>query len=344
MQTRPAIPLNIAALPKVDLHRHLEGSLRLKTLAEIARNEGLDLPSDEDQLQSLVQLQINDPRTADAFLAKFKVLRMFYCSPQIIRRLTVEAVEDAAADNVRYLEINFSPAALASVGHFPMAEVVDWVLEAAIEAAERQDIGLRLIAGVNRHEGIDLAEEVARIAVDHFDRGLAGLSLAGNEIDFPADDFEGVFRAVKQAGLHVTIHAGEWVGGNAVRKAIENFGADRIGHGVRVMEDPLAITLAKEKRMPFEVCLSSNLMSGVIESLDEHPITQMMAAGLQVTLNTDDPGILNTSLSNEYALFLTHSDFSIETIKGMILTAVQAAFIKSSEKKQLERELIEELF
>lgn len=330
----------LAALPKVDLHRHLEGSLRLETMLELVKSEGVDLPQEEAALRTLVQVQPHDPHTPANFLAKFGYVRKFFTSPEVIRRVTKEAIVDAAAEKVRYLELHFTPVALAEVGGFPLTKVVDWVIEAASAAKLEHDLQLGLIASVNRQEAVELAEKVAQIATDQMDRGIVGLSLAGDEESYPAEPFEPVFAAAQEAGLGITIHAGEWYGAEKVRYALEKLGASRIGHGVRVIEDPEVVALARDRRAVFEVCLTSNVQSGVVPSISEHPLPQMAQAGLQVTLNTDDPGISNICLETEYALAIEELGFSMVSLTGFILTAVQASFLPQREKTALEYDLI----
>jgi adenosine deaminase len=330
-------------LPKVDLHRHLEGSLRVETLAELVRNEHLDLPTDEARLRALAQISPWDPRASQTFLSKFEFLRQFYRSPEIVERTVRETVADAAADGVRYLELRFTPAALAQARQYPLGEVFDWVIEASAAEARDRGIGVGLIASVNRQEPIRTAEQVAQLAADR--RGaIAGLDLAGNEADFPADPFRQVFGAAKQDGLGITIHAGEWSGPAAVRQAIEALGADRIGHGVRTLEDPSLVALAKERRIVFEVCLTSNLHSGAVLNPSEHPLPRMLEAGLQVVIGTDDPGISGTTLSDEFLLAIELLDLSMESLKGLTLAAAQAAFLLRREKAMLEKELRQAFF
>ena len=143
--------------PKVELHRHLEGSLRLQTMLDVARKHGMTLPANMVRLSRLVQVQDEEPLTFENFLGKFNTLRMFYRSPEVIERITREAVEDAAKDNVRYVELRFTPVALSRAERFPLNEVMDWVCEAAKNAAKKYSIGVRLIASVNRHESVELA-------------------------------------------------------------------------------------------------------------------------------------------------------------------------------------------
>jgi adenosine deaminase len=330
----------LADLPKVDLHRHLEGSLRLKTLMDVARDEDLDLPHEESQLRERVQIGGEQPKTLPNFLSKFRTLRQIYRSPEIIRRVTREAIEDAAADRIQYLELRFTPVALSQAKDFPLEEVMDWVIQFAIEAAEENSVELGLIASVNRHEPVEKAEEVARLAAD---KEVVGLDLAGNEVEFPADPFHSIFRAGRQAGLGTTIHAGEWSGAESVRQALNDMAATRIGHGVRVMESLEAVKLARERRTMFEVCLTSNFHSGVVADMGDHPLPAMIEAGLQVTINTDDPGISNIRLSDEYFTAVSELGLSNETLNGMILVAAQASFLPEKSRRRLEASLQEQL-
>ncbi|MBI3162593.1 MAG: adenosine deaminase, partial [Chloroflexi bacterium] len=257
------------SIPKVELHRHLEGSLRLTTMLDIARQHGVTVPASMFNLSGLVQVQDKDPMTFTNFLEKFKTLRLFYKSPDVIYRVTREAVEDAANDNVRYMELRFTPVALSRAEGFPLHDVMDWVVGAAKEAAEKNKIKVRLIASVNRHESPELAEQVAWLAAEHTKDGLVGMDLAGNEAEFKSVAFYDIFKEAKQAGLHITIHAGEWGPAENVRDALVNLGAERIGHGVRVMEDEEIVALAKERGTTFEVCVTSNYQSGVVKSLPD---------------------------------------------------------------------------
>lgn len=338
------VPLNVfQTLPKVDLHRHLEGSLRLTTMLDIAASHGMTIPPGIMSLSGLVQVQEHDPLTFNNFLEKFKTLRLFYRSPDVIDRITREAVEDAARDYVRYLELRFTPVALSRAEGFPLHDVMDWVTRAAQEAARKHRIAVGLIASVNRHESPELARQVAWWAAEYSSRGLVGLDLAGNEAEFPAAPFVDVFREARQAGLHLTVHAGEWAGARNVREAIELLGAERIGHGVRVLEDRQVAALAAERGTPFEVCVTSNFHSGVISDLRKHPLPEMLEQGLNVTINTDDPSISRINLSHEYQLVCETLGLSVDTLKKRILAAGQAAFLAEAERQLLIARLKKEL-
>jgi adenosine deaminase len=326
-------PLNpYVAMPKVDLHRHLEGSLRIATMLEIARQHGVTVPASIPSLSGLVQVQDEDPLTFRNFLEKFKTLRLFYRSPEVIHRVTREAVEDAARDNVRYLELRFTPVALSRLEGFPMHDVIDWVITSAQAAAAQHGIKVNLIASVNRHESPELAEQVAWLAAENLPRGLVGLDLAGNEAEFKAEPFLGIFKEAQQAGLRLTVHAGEWGPSANVREAIEAFGAERVGHGVRVMEDDRVASLARERGTAFEVCPTSNYHSGVVPALAEHPLLRMLASGLNVTLNTDDPSVSRITLAGEYRLVCEELHMSMDALKQTILTSLRAAFLPPAER------------
>jgi adenosine deaminase len=331
------------ALPKVELHRHLEGSLRLDTMVDIARQHGITIPADVLRLSTLVQVQEEDKFTFQNFLSKFNTLRMFYRSPDAIHRITHEAIEDAAKDNVRYMELRFTPVALSRAERFPLHDVIDWVLSSAKEAAKKNSVIVRLIASVNRHESTDLAEQVAWLAAEHVQDGLVALDLAGNEAEFPSQPFYGIFKEARQAGLHVTIHAGEWGPAIHVEEAIEKIGAERVGHGVRVLEDKNIIALARERGTAFEVCVTSNYQSGVVGSLDTHPLMSMLDSGLNVTINTDDPSISRITLSHEYYTVCEDLQMPQNTLRQRIVAAAQAGFLAEDEKEKLVKQLNKDL-
>ena len=264
----PSLRARVEALPKVDLHRHLEGSIRLSTLTEIARQYHIPLPGyDVETLRPYVQMTANDPRNLDRFLGKFSVLRGFYRSPEIVSRIAREVVEDAAADNVLYLELRFTPYALAAQMHFPLDEVIGWVAEAAQGAARATGIRVGLIASINRHERLEVGLQSIHTALAFRGHGMLGIDLAGREVGYPARRFGPMFLEAKQEGLGLTVHAGEWQGPENVRDAIQNLYTDRIGHGVRVVEDSGTAWLARERGVVFEVCPTSNLQTGAVREL-----------------------------------------------------------------------------
>lgn len=333
----------LAALPKIELHRHLEGSLRLSTLREIALAEKIDLPARTlEELRPYVQVTNDEPNFSN-FLSKFHALRRFYCSPEIISRLTYEVIEDAANDNIRYMELRFTPAALAKTKGYPLNEVVQWVLMAVIKARRAfPAIQVELIASFNRHESLAIAETVTQIAVEQKEY-LVGLDLAGDEVNHAATPFAPLFQEAKKAGLGITVHAGEWTGPANVQQAIELLGADRIGHGVRALEDPRVAALARERGVAFEVCVTSNVQSGVVQRFSDHPLRQMLAHPLEVTINTDDPCVSDITLTDEYEVAVDDLGLTPEALQQSILTAARHSFLPADERAALVRRFEAEL-
>lgn len=326
----------IKGLPKIDLHRHLEGSLRLGTLADIAQKYQFDLPGYEvDAFRHLVQIVPSDAASVEAFLSKFDTLRQFYQSREIIERVAYEVVADAAADNIAYLELRFTPIALAREKGFPLAEVATWVIDAVEQAKADFDIAVKLLVSMNRHESVEIGAEHIEVAIANMNRGVVGVDLAGAENLFPGAPFKSLFDRAHAAGLNVTIHAGEWAGTESILEAINVLGATRLGHGVRVLEDEAVAELARERGITFEVCPTSNIQSGVVPSYAQHPLKPMYQAGLLTTINTDDPSISGINLTDEYVACVERMDFTLDDMKQQMLFAAQASFLPGQEKAAL---------
>ena len=330
------------SLPKVDLHRHLEGSLRFETIRELARQHGMDLPATAE-LRTMVQIQEGEKLTFQNFLSKFSTLRLFYRSPEIISRITQEAIADAAADNVRYLELRFTPVALSKAQGFPLAQVMDWVIAGAQQAEKDYGVITKLIASVNRHESVALAAQVSYLAAERREAGIVGMDLAGNEAEYDSEPFVDVFQNAKMEGLHMSIHAGEWASGDNVTHAINRLGAERIGHGIRVLDSHTATRLSRDRQTPFEVCITSNYQSGVIADVAVHPVVEMLEQGLNVTINSDDPSISNIRLSDEYRLVCEVLGLRVAALIERVLAAAQAAFLPEADKERLVKELENEV-
>jgi adenosine deaminase len=325
-------------LPKVDLHRHLEGSIRLSTLLDLAKLHAIQLPA-ETLLERLVQVQEEDPRTASNFLSKFKAQHPFFCSLEVIEQIAAEAVEDAALDGIRHLELRFTPTSLARARDLSVADVMDRVIASARQSAAQWGISICLIASVNRHDSPALAEMVAKLALERRSDGISALDLAGDEVNFPAQPFFNALRTAAAGGLAVTVHAGEWGGPEHVREALEELNVVRIGHGVRILEDPDVVALAVKKQAVFEVCITSNYQTGVVPEIQQHPIARMMAAGLNVTINSDDPGISRIRLSGEYRLACHRLGLTFPQLYKCILAAARASFLEENARHQLVEEL-----
>ena len=325
----------IKQLPKIELHRHWEASMRLETLVDIARDAGIEMPEyNVDNLRPFVQIMPDEPNDMLHFLGKFATLRQFYRSLDIIERITTEIIHDAADDNVQYMELRFTPKALVNLTRVPISQVVKLICETTQRVADEAGIIVRLIASMNRHEEVEIGEQVLRAAVDHMHQGIVGIDLAGNE-EYPALPFYDIFREAKEEGLGITIHAGEWNGASSVWDAVGSLGADRIGHGVRVLEDVGITNILVEREITLEVCPTSNVYSGVIPSLAEHPLPQLMEAGIKTTINTDDPLICDINLTDELTRVMQHMNLSIHDIQDSILQSAKSAFLPAHQRQNL---------
>ncbi|MEN6481624.1 MAG: adenosine deaminase, partial [Anaerolineaceae bacterium] len=317
---------------------HLEGSIRMDTLLELnATLKVVDF--DLKRFANHFRVINHTPEKFNSFLKKFQVLRKFYQSPEIIQRITRETIEDARNDQVKYLELRFNVAALSEAKRFQYGEVVDWVCQSAANASFEFNLPTRLILSVNRRESVNMAKKTILEAANHLGNGVVGVDLAGNEVDFPAKPFIPVFREAKEYGLGVTIHAGEWGRSENIREAIEDFDADRIGHGIRVVDNPDLMALAKERNIPFEVCVSSNLLTGAVTREEDHPIKEMLANGLAVTLNTDDPSIFDLSFSDEYQMLVDQYHISEQSIQNLVQNGINFAFAENNLKERLKSEI-----
>jgi adenosine deaminase len=324
-------------LPKVDLHRHLEGSLRLSTLAEIACEHGVDLPSyDIEELRPYVQVTTDEATDFHTFLEKFNFLARFYPELDCIDRISYEAVADAAQDNVKYLELRFNPATLALSQGFSLEEVVERVISAVKKAEQDFDITAKLLTTIRRDYDQDTASRIVDMAIHYADQSIVGLDLAGDEAHYSARPFAELFNKAKEAGLGITVHAGEAAGAESVRTAIELLRADRIGHGVRASEDLAVMDLVRERGITLEMCLTSNIQTAAVKAITGHPLRAFFQIGLPVTINTDDPSVSNTTLTDEYIVAVRGIGVTMPEIKQMILTGVRAAFLPKSEEERLE--------
>ncbi len=328
----------IQAMPKIELHRHLEGSLRLQTLVDIAREYDIEMPEyDPELLRPFVQMMPGETRSMAHFLGKFATLRQFYRSLDVIERITREIVLDAASDNVRYMELRFTPPALSNIIGCSLSEIVSLVCQTASKTAEDAGIDVRLIVSMNRHESVETGEAVLKAALAHQDKGVVGLDIAGFEVGHPVQAFRHIFSAAKEAGLGITVHAGEWDGSASVWDAVSILHANRIGHGIHTLDDPGVLNVVIHRGITLEVCPSSNYDSGAIDRYEDHPLPILTKQGVRVTINTDDPLVSNITLSDEYARVLTYLPFTFDDLKSFILNAARAAFLPVEERMDLVR-------
>lgn len=328
----------VAVLPKIELHRHLEGSLRLSTLAEIAR-EYMNI-EDSTTLRPLVQMMTDEARDSSSFLSKFVMLRQFYRSEAIVARLVEEVIEDAANDHITYLELRFTPRALCSMINCPMPHMVGLVCEVGNAAAIQHNLKVRYIIGMNRHESVELGDDTLNAALAHCDKGVVGLDLAGDEANYSALPFRAIFQRAHANGLYTTVHAGEWAGVDSIREAVLELEADRIGHGLNLIHDEATLQLVIERGIALELCPTSNVLSGIVSSLEQHPIDTLTRCGVATTLNTDDPSVCDVTLSNEIEALAQTFSLSLNDIQGYMLRAAQHSFLPPHERQALTATLL----
>ena len=311
-------------------------------MLDIAHQYSITVPI-EPVLRSLVQVQNGEALSFQNFLAKFQVLSSFYRAPEVIQRITREAIEDAAADQVRYLELHFSPLSLGSMQNFPPKEVVAWVCEAAQVAAAAYPIQVSLILTIDRNNDLKSAGELLALAAEFHHKGVGGIELSGYEGRNSNRPFRTIFREAHQGGLGTTVLAGAWGSADNIFEALVELEADRISQGVRVLEDPYVVALALERGTPFEMCLTGNYHNGVVASLNAHPLARMKNAGINVTIHTDEPSISQTTLGDEYRLVCQVLGLTRNELKECISAAAAAAFLPDATRRELVQHLTIEL-
>lgn len=329
--------------PLVELHRHLDGNVRLGTVLDLARRHGVALPADDPEgLRPYVQVSERETDLV-AFLARFEWTRRVFADYDAIRRIARENVEDAAAEGIDYLELRFSPYFMAERHGLDPAAVVEAVCDGVDEALAAEAAGrppglpprARLIGIISRNFGTEIGWVELEAALACRDRGVVALDLAGDEASWPGELFVDHFRRAREAGLKTVAHAGEAAGPESVRQAVLGLGAERIGHGVRAIEDPATLDLLAERQIPLEVCPTSNLQTSTVASWADHPLPRFLELGLRATLNTDDPSISGIDLAHEYRVAKEHLGLTEADCRTLQENALAAAFLSDDERRVL---------
>ncbi len=311
--------------PKIDLHRHLEGSMRIETIRELAMREKLDLPyGDEEAFNAEFRVIESDERTLVRFISKFIWLRKLIADKEVLARLTYEVVEDAALDNVKYVEVRFNHYHLMKRG-IAEEDIVKALNEGIDLARKRYDIEVGLICGISRELPAECADSTVDFAVRYMDQGIVAVDLMNDERYAP-ELFVRQYEKARAAGLHATVHAGEAAGPINIVNAIQLLGAERIGHGSHIFWGEDADKVALDHNTMIECCLSSNVQTGAISDIHEHPINGMRELGIPVSINTDDPGVSDISLTNEYHVASEVLGISPEALKGILLNTADHIF------------------
>ena len=321
-------------LPLIDLHRHLEGAIRLGTILDLANQHDLELPArDLERLRSHVQVTQPQPGIM-AFIAKFDLIIGVLADADACRRVAYENVLDAANEGIDYIELRFSPLFMAQPHGLDPAAVTAAVVHGIRQGAEEAGIKANSLGILSRTFGPNLAYQELDALLTQKD-AIVGLDLAGDEANFPGELFVEHFKIARDAGWGITVHAGEAAGPESVWQAIREFGATRIGHAVRAMEDPALVDYMREHRIGIEANLTSNVQTSTVPSYAAHPLKAMLEAGLLATINSDDPGISGIDLPYEFEVAAPEAGLSEAQIRQAQANALELAFLSDQEKQTL---------
>ena len=329
-------------LPKTDLHVHLDGSLRIPTILEMAEQQKVKLPADDpEKLKAILEV----PHSCDSleeYLEAFDITLSVLQTEESLFRSAYELAEDATKENVRYMEIRYSPI-LHTKNGLRLTEVNEAVLQ-GLKKAEK-DFGIHtgiIICGI-RSMDPKTSMLLAELVVAYKDRGVVAFDLAGREHHYPAKDHREAFYLVVNNNINCTIHAGEAYGPESIAQAIHYCKANRIGHGTRLKENGDLLNYVNDHRIPLEMCVTSNIQTKAVESVSTHPIRFYYDYGLRVTVNTDSRLISHTTVTDELHLISRELDFSLPEIKNLIIYGFKSAFLPYREKVNVLSKIVEEL-
>lgn len=328
-------------LPKVELHCHLDGCLRIETILDLAQKDKVKLPShDFDVLCKTIP--IGDNRvTLEEYLERFDITLSVMQTPDSLKRIAFELIEDVAKENVRYIEVRYSPILHTKKG-MRLTESVDAVI-AGLKDGEKE-FGVKsgiIICGI-RNISPAVSLKLADLTVQYKNKGVVGFDLAGAEENFPAKDHREAFYLIENNNVNATIHAGEAFGPSSIFQAIHYCDAHRIGHGTRLKEDKDLMNYVNDHRIPLEICLTSNWHTRSVRSLKYHPVRYYYDEGLRISLNTDNRLISDTTLTKEFALAHELFGFYLNDFRRMTITAMKSAFLSYKTRKEMIREIAEE--
>lgn len=329
-------------LPKVDLHVHLDGSIRPETILELAQENHIDLGAETvEELETIIgpgKIHTSLKEYLRGFETTLKVLQ----TEKALYRTAYELAEDAAKENIRYMEVRYSPI-LHTTKKLSLAAILESVLE-GLRDAER-DFGIKsgvIVCGI-RNISPTVSLRLAELAAAFKNRGVVGFDLAGAEYNNPARDHLDAFTLILSNNVNVTIHAGEAYGPDSIHQAVHYCGAHRIGHGTRLRENGDLLNFINDHRIPLEICLSSNVQTGTVSSLDKHPFRFYLDLGLRVTLNTDNRLITNTTMTKEYLLAHEYFEFTPKDILKIAIHGAKSTFMPYDLKKTFIRKTKEEV-
>ncbi len=323
-------------LPKTDLHVHLDGSLRLASIMSLAEQGGIDLGVDTvEELDELIGTgRIH--ASLEEYLKGFEITLKVLQTEQGLYQAAYELAEDAAKENIEYMEVRFSPI-LHTEDKLSETAILEAVLSALRDAT--RDFGIQsgvIVCGI-RNISPKVSLRLAELAVAFKNRGVVGFDLAGAEYNYPAKDHLDAFTLILSNNVNVTIHAGEAYGPDSIHQALHYCGAHRVGHGTRLREDGDLLNYVNDHRIPLEICISSNAQTQAVKTLDEHPFRFYLDLGLRVTLNTDNRLITNTTMTDEF--YLAYKEFGMRPreVVDLVMNGIKSAFTPYEIKRDLIR-------
>ncbi len=321
-------------LPLTDLHRHLDGNIRAQTILDLGRQYNLPLPATSiEDLIPHVQVVESAPDLV-SFLSKLDWGVKVLATLDACRRVAWENIEDAARNGLHYVELRFSPGYMAMTHNLPVAGVVEAVIEGVREGCRDFGVEARLIGIMSRTFGEAACQAELEALLAHRDQ-ITALDLAGDELGFPGSLFLSHFNRARDAGWHITVHAGEAAGPESIWQAIRELGAERIGHGVKAIEDPALMDFLAEQGIGIESCLTSNIQTSTVPSLDKHPLIKFLDRGVLATINTDDPAVQGIDIVHEYNVAAPRAGLSAAQIRTAQENGLKIAFLSEAEKQAL---------
>jgi len=323
----------IRHMPKVELHVHLEGSIGSETLLMLAERNDVQLPvNSPEELREWYQFS-----DFAHFLEVYFVICNCIRTPEDFELITAEFLKYQAEQNIRYREVIFTP--YTHREHVTFNEQLAAINRARKKAEPNLGIRMGLVPDISRHmRPVEESFQIANWAIKNMENGIIGLGLGGPEIDNPPEIFQEVFKGIEAAGLPSLPHAGETEGPQSIWGAIKSLSAVRIGHGVRCLEDPELVRYLREKQIPLDVSPSSNVCLGVVPTLAEHPLPKMLDEGLFITINSDDPQMFGTTLTDEYLRITETFDFDVNIIKQFVINGIRASLLSGETQQALENE------
>ncbi|MGU3522964.1 adenosine deaminase [Enterobacteriaceae bacterium C23F] len=321
-------------LPLTDIHRHLDGNIRAQTILELGRQHNIVLPADTlDTLRPHVQVTSLEPDLV-SFLSKLDWGVKVLADLDACRRVAYENIEDAARNGIHYVELRFSPGYMAMTHNLPVAGVVEAVIAGVQQGCRDFPVKANLIGIMSRTFGEAACEQELNALLAHRD-SITALDLAGDELGFPGSLFLNHFNRARDAGWRITVHAGEAAGPESIWQAIRELGAERIGHGVKAVEDRALMDFLVEQRIGIESCLTSNIQTSTVAELVRHPLKTFLEHGVLASLNTDDPAVQGVDLIHEYEVAAPAAGLSAAQIRQAQINGLEIAFLSPQEKQAL---------